>query len=210
MAQIKTFADLNDFWTEVSAFAAQPSRMALSGGSAASVVEHLKITEETEIFLADERCVGTDDENSNARLIREKLSNRKYTDQLDFYKPGLSAQECAAEYELQLKTENDYLFDLVVLGVGPDGHTASLFPGAEALMADGLTTVAQTEVFAVRERLSLTFKALEASAKILVLLQGKGKKEIFEIITNVETDSAEYPARRLLDFPQAHIYWLNV
>jgi 6-phosphogluconolactonase len=209
MATIKTFSEASTFWAAVKAMSPKLDRLALSGGSAASAVEYLNIQADTEVFLADERCVGTDDENSNARLIREKLKGKKFIDQLDFYKPGMSAQECAAEYELQLKTENENLFDLVVLGVGPDGHTASLFPQSEALAAQGFTTVSYTEAFAVKNRLSLTFSALKDAQKIVVLLQGKSKQEIFEIITNPQTDPNQYPARTLLDWPQVHIYWLN-
>lgn len=209
MAEIKTFTDRDKFWDAVETVAGSPERLVMSGGSAANFLDEVFLPDEVEVFLADERCVGTDDENSNAKLIREKLKGQKFIDQLDFYKPGLSAQECAAEYELQLKTENKFLFDLVVLGVGPDGHTASLFPYSASLQAKTLTAVAHTDEFAIRDRLTLTFASLRMSKTILVLLQGKGKQEIFETITNNQTDGCQFPASQLLDFSQAHIYWLN-
>jgi len=210
MAEMRTFTSEDELWTVVETLSSWPDRLAMSGGSAANFLDHVFIPDTTEIFLADERCVPPDHKDSNAKLIRTKLKIRNFVDRLDFYKPGFSAAECAAEYELALKTDQDNLFDLVVLGVGPDGHTASLFPDAEALSADGLTVATQApNAFAVKHRLSLTYTALKSAKTVLVLLQGASKKEIFKIITNPETDKQKYPARELLDWPNAHIYWLN-
>lgn len=188
-----------------------PERLAMSGGSAADFLDHVFVPDTAEIFLADERCVPSSDKDSNARLIRTKLKEKNFVDRLDFYKAGMSAAECAAEYELQLKTDQAYLFDLVVLGVGPDGHTASLFPGAGALeVADQLTVATQAPpAFAVKDRLSLTFCALKKAKTVLVLLQGKEKKEIFETITNPKVDKQEFPAGELLDWDNVHIFWLD-
>lgn len=210
MAEIKMFTDSDEFWDAVETVSGSPSRLAMSGGSAANFLDEVFIPDGAEIFLADERCVGTDDDDSNARLIRSKLAGKEFVDQLDFYKPGMSAAECAAEYELQLKTDEAHLFDVTVLGVGPDGHTASLFPGSPALDEKSLTLFTEAPaLFAVKDRLSLSFVALKQSKLVLVLLQGAGKQEIFETITNPSTSKGLYPARELLDWSNAHIYWLN-
>lgn len=209
MAQVEIFTTRSDFWKAVQALVRTPQRIALSGGSAVAICDYLPLTPKTEVFLVDERWVSHDDPDSNARQIRTRLTGRNFLDRLDFYKPGFSSAECAAEYALQLKTDHDYLLDVVVLGVGPDGHTASLFPTAEALESEELTTVAHTDTFAVKERLSLTFKALSQAQTVLVLLQGQGKKEIFERIIDPQTDAKAYPARTLLDWSNVHIYWLK-
>jgi 6-phosphogluconolactonase len=211
MAVIKTFTNEDTFWTEIESLSSWPERLAMSGGSAADFLDHVFVPDTAEIFLADERCVPDSHPDSNARLIRTKLKQKNFVDQLDFFKPGFSAAECAAEYELQLKTEGENLFDLVVLGVGPDGHTASLFPEAEALtIQHQLATVTQAPpLFAIQERLSLTFEALAQSKTVLVLLQGRAKQEIFETITNPQSSKTAFPARDLLDWDNAHIYWLK-
>jgi len=211
MADIKTFTNADEFWTVVETLSSWPDRLAMSGGSAADFLDHIFVPDTAEIFLADERCVPANDKDSNAGLIRKKLKEKNFVDRLDFYKSGMSAAECAAEYELELKTDSEHLFDLAVLGVGPDGHTASLFPQSPALaVTDSLAVATQAPAeFAVADRLSLTFTALNQSKTVLVLLQGHSKKEIFKTITNPETDASKYPARTLLDWDNAHIFWLN-
>lgn len=211
MADIKTFTNADEFWTVIETLSSWPERLAVSGGSAANYLDNIFVPDTAEIFLADERCVPAHDKDSNAGLIRKKLKEKNFIDRLDFYKPGMSAAECAAEYELELKNEESCLFDVVVLGVGPDGHTASLFPSSPALkVAESLAVATQApSEFAVADRLSLTFSALKQAKTVLVLLQGQNKKEIFKTITNPETDANEYPARTLLDWDNAHIFWLN-
>ncbi len=211
MAEIKTFTKPDQLWTLVESLSSWPERLAMSGGSAANYLDHIFVPDTAEIFLADERCVPSNHPDSNAGLIRKKLKEKNYVDRLDFYKPGMSAAECAAEYELELKTEDDYLFDVAVLGVGPDGHTASLFPDSSALqVTDSLCLEAEAPaLFAVKERLTLTFEALKKSKKVIVLLQGRGKKEIFKTITDPKTDKQKFPARELLDWDNAYIFWLN-
>lgn len=210
MAEIKTFTDEDEFWTVVETVSSWPDRLAMSGGSAAKFLDQVFVPDTTHIFLADERYVNSAHPDSNAKLIRTKFKEKNFVDRLAFYKQGLTSAECVSRYEKILETDNENLFDVVVLGVGPDGHTASLFPNSEALKAEGLTVATQApKGFAVKDRLSLTFTALKSAKTVLVLLQGSSKKEIFKIITNPETDKHEFPARELLDWDNAHIYWLN-
>ena len=100
MAEMRTFTSEDELWTVVETLSSWPDRLAMSGGSAANFLDHVFIPDTTEIFLADERCVPPDHKDSNAKLIRTKLKIRNFVDRLDFYKPGFSAAECAAEYEL--------------------------------------------------------------------------------------------------------------
>ncbi len=211
MAEIKTFTDEDAFWTTIESVSSWPDRLVMSGGSAANFLDQVFVPDTTHIFLADERYVNSAHPDSNAKLIRRKFKEKNFVDRLAFYKQGLTPEECAERYEEILKTDNEYLFDLVVLGVGPDGHTASLFPNSAALNSKNLTVAVQApKEFAVKDRLSLTFNALKSAKTVLVLLQGISKKEIFKIITNPETDKHEFPARELLDWDNTHIYWLNV
>ena len=211
MAEIKSFTERDQFWATIETIANWPERLVVSGGSASNFLDEVFVPDTAEIFLADERCVPDSHKDSNAGLIRKKLREKNFVDRLDFYQAGMSAAECAAEYDLKLKTDQEHLFDLVVLGVGPDGHTASLFPESDALtVTDKLCVATEAPAeFAIKERLSLTFEALRQAKTILVLLQGSNKADIFKTITDSQTDPNLFPARTLLDWPNVHIFHLN-
>ncbi len=127
-----------------------------------------------EVWWADERCVPPDDERSNYRLVRESLLDR-----LD-RKPSiehrvrgeLSPEEAADAYELELR---GVVFDLALLGIGPDGHTASLFPNDPALDELGRRAVAVPR--ADVDRVTATIPQLNASPTVVFLVVGGEKAE---------------------------------
>ncbi len=136
----------------------------------------------TRFWLGDERCVGTEDERCNYRMIKASL--------LDPLAPltqpdvrrirGELGPEAAAEdYERELREAGSPEFDLVLLGIGPDGHTASLFPGQASLSASPRLVVgvpeAGLEPFV--SRVSLTLAALTASRRVVVLACGEAKAD---------------------------------
>jgi 6-phosphogluconolactonase len=130
-----------------------------------------------EVWWADERCVPPDDERSNYRLARESLLDR-----LD-RKPSiehrvrgeLSAEEAADAYELELR---GVVFDLVLLGIGPDGHTASLFPNDPALDELGRRAVAVPRPDV--DRVTATIPQLNASTTVVFLVTGAEKADAAE------------------------------
>jgi 6-phosphogluconolactonase len=130
-----------------------------------------------EVWWADERCVPPDDERSNYRLARESLLDR-----LD-RKPSiehrvrgeLSAEEAADAYERELR---GVVFDLVLLGIGPDGHTASLFPNDPALDELGRRAVAVPRLDV--DRVTATIPQLNASTTVVFLVTGAEKADAAE------------------------------
>ena len=218
-ARIHEFSDEKEFWLALQTATGQAFEgvdepyIAASGGSSAKVFDYLDeaALKESTVWLVDERYVPFDHTDSNAQLIATKVA--KKTKRMCPFDTFLSPDEAADKYEEALRqrlAEEGYLFDVTFLGVGPDGHTASLFPndpGCE--VEDYLVTITQTEEFVVKDRLTLTFTGIELSQRIIVVMIGKGKKDIFDIITNKDTDPKEYPARRLLDWPQVDVFWLN-
>ncbi len=130
-----------------------------------------------EVWWADERCVPPDDERSNYRLVRESLLDR-----LD-RKPAaehrvrgeLSPEEAADAYDIELR---GVVFDLAFLGIGPDGHTASLFPNDPALdeLRRRALAVARPDV----HRVTATIPQLNASDTVVFLVSGEDKADAAE------------------------------
>ena len=216
---IYKFTDQVEFWQQVLSAvdqtvleASDVFRLAMSGGSAAQLLDHLRATDfdfsKTELWQVDERFVPVDDLDSNIRLLDTKLGEtpieRKYFPILETREASVSA------YNSQLKEDPDgYLFDLTILGVGPDGHTASLFPNTAVLETEALVVSSETIVFAVRERMSLSFAAIAKSRRVLILMMGAGKADIFATLTDPATSYLDCPGKKALDMPQTDVLWLN-
>ncbi len=151
--------------------------VALSGGStprpAYSAAARLASDwSRVELWWADERCVPPDDERSNYRLVRESLLDRlDRAAAIEHRIRGELRRERAAEtYEAELR---GVVFDFVLLGVGPDGHTASLFPNDPALEELRRRAVAVSRVDV--DRVTVTIPALNASETVVFLAVGEEK-----------------------------------
>jgi len=136
----------------------------------------------TTFWLGDERCVEPDDERSNYRMIRETLLDSLAgvtQPTVHRIKGELGPERAADDYERRLREAGSSEFDLVLLGIGPDGHTASLFPGQETLEEHSRLVVgvpeAGLEPFV--PRVSLTINALTASQRIVFLAKGEAKAD---------------------------------
>ena len=159
--------------------AAAGGHIALSGGStpgpAYEVAAELQPDwSRAELWFADERCVRPDDESSNYHLVRERLIDRLERG------PGaehrirgeLPPEEAAAAYETELRGVE---LDLVLLGIGADGHTASLFPNDPALEERERKAVAvRRPDFA---RVTLTLPVLRATPTVVFLVTGEDKAD---------------------------------
>jgi 6-phosphogluconolactonase len=124
-----------------------------------------------EIFFADERCVPPDDERSNFRLVREALGDVGAT--IHRIEGELSPDEAAARYDELVRGRT---LDLVLLGIGPDGHTASLFPGAPALdERERAAVAAEAGMEPLVLRVTLTLPVLNAARSAVFLVTGAAK-----------------------------------
>jgi len=156
----------------------QPHTLALAGGSTPRVLYEQMADcnlpwPDMEIFFTDERCVPADDQDSNFRMANEALLSKVAVNVHRM--PG---ERCDADdYETEMRGVFGATpaFDLVLLGLGADGHTASLFPGDTALEED------QHWVVAVRrpdhERLTLTLAVLSSARTALFLVTGPTKRD---------------------------------
>lgn len=133
----------------------------------------------TTFWLGDERCVDPDDERANYRMIKESLLDPLGTPTMMRIKGELGPDVGAEDYERQLRDAGPPEFDLVLLGIGPDGHTASLFPDQESLsVTDRLAVgVPQAGLEPFVARITLTFPALAAARQLVVLASGESKAD---------------------------------
>jgi 6-phosphogluconolactonase len=167
-----------DAAAELLAHAAQRGgHVALSGGSTPRPAYETAARLEpdwsrVELWWADERCVPPADERSNYRLVRESLLDRldKGAAIEHRIRGELTPEKAAEAYEAELR---GVVFDLVLLGIGPDGHTASLFPNDPAL--DELRRRAVAVRRADVDRVTVTIPPLNASETIVFLVVGPEK-----------------------------------
>ena len=138
------------------------------------------------LWFGDERCVAPDDERSNYLMVKtellDPLSAGGETPEVHRIKGELGWSEAADAYEAELRAAGPPVLDLILLGVGPDGHTASLFPGKPALAERDrlIVGVPEAGLEPFVPRVSFTFPALAGAAKIVFLIAGAAKAEIVE------------------------------
>jgi 6-phosphogluconolactonase len=150
------------------------AHVALSGGSLSRAYERvgplLSDWRGVHLWYGDERCVPLDDEESNHRLATSSLDAPDAT-----WHPvptHLGCEEAAAAYAQEIA---DVTLDVAVNGMGPDGHTASLFPGFAQVHADGVCVAVHDSPKPPPDRVTLTFGKLNASHRILLVVAGAEK-----------------------------------
>jgi len=187
----------------IECFHARPNdgySMALSGGDTArrcyerladdagTQIEWWKV----DVYWGDERCVPSDHESSNYRLAREALLDRVGAANATY---PMRCEEGADPYQLRIGELGK--FDLVHLGLGPDGHTASLFPRSTALDADpGRLVVMNDDPTGNNPlpRMTLTFAGIARARLVLVTVSGEEKRDAF---ARVQRDDPDCPGSHI-------------
>lgn len=157
------------------------------------------------VFWGDERYVSHDDPRSNFRTARESLLDhvpcpRAQIHPMPTPATSANADEAAFEYERTLRECFDpasVVFDLVLLGLGADGHTASLFPHSAALRESTSLVVAVTTAADPPIRLTLTWPPLIGASRIFVMAAGPEKQAALEHVLAPNADAERYPAAAL-------------
>jgi 6-phosphogluconolactonase len=137
---------------------------------------------DTTYWLGDERCVPPDDERANFRMIEESLLgplSGVTEPTFKRIKAELGPDEGADDYERELTEAGPPRFDLLLLGIGPDGHTASLFPDQQTV-TDRSRLVVGVEMSGLEPfvpRVSFTFEAIARARRVVVLVSGESKAD---------------------------------
>lgn len=187
--------------------------IALSGGSTpkeiyqslAKKLSFMPFTNPVHFYQVDERHVPATNKDSNQKMITEAfatLTNLKLKNvHFHFFDTSLPLEKSLKNYTKELPKS----FDLMILGIGPDGHTASLFPNSKELTSKASVAHTTTKEFAVKDRLTLTFGPILKSKNLLVLL--KNKPEIIAEINSPTKSPKEFPAHKLTSHKKLNIYF---
>lgn len=162
------------------------------------------------VFFGDERTVAPDHEDSNYRMAREALLDHVRVGSVHRMRCELPPDEAVAAYEEQLReffgSEELPQFDLVLLGIGGDGHTASLFPETPALEVQDRWVAANPVPKMDTIRITLTVPVINAARSVVFLVAGEDKAEALKEILEGDADPREYPARLIQ--PPAGPEWM--
>ena len=186
----------------MAAFAGRPEELfglALSGGSTARPCYEQLATRSVDaidwlsvnVYWGDERCVPADHPDSNQLLGRQALLERVGAANAVY---PMNCDEGPDAYQLRLGEIGK--LDVIHLGMGPDGHTASLFPHSPALDADPGQLVARNEDPSGRNpypRLTLTYTGIARSRLVIFTVAGEQKREVLQAVI----DGADLPAARV-------------
>ncbi|MGZ4713012.1 MAG: 6-phosphogluconolactonase [Acidimicrobiia bacterium] len=188
----------------------RPRSIALSGGETARAgYERLAAADadwsDTEIWFGDERWVPVSDPDSNEGMARAAWLDHTTTGPVHSLVEAAGADRldidaAAVAYERALRA--DPPLDLVHLGLGPDGHTASLFPGSPALDVTDRWIVATGDDRHPHPRLTLTFPAIAVTRLVVVTVAGASKRSA---VAGVRAGDTRLPAARL---DAAEVVWL--
>jgi 6-phosphogluconolactonase len=169
-----------------------------------------------QFFFGDERHVPPDDADSNFRMASEAMLAKAQVDskQVHRIKGEIeNAAEAAAEYERDLRMsfrlEEGQLprFDLVLLGMGPEGHTASLFPGTKALKEERRIVVSNWVGKLYTDRITLTPPVLNNAARVVFMVQGAEKAPALKAVLEGPYEPEQLPAQ-IIHPQQGKVLWL--
>jgi 6-phosphogluconolactonase len=161
----------------------RPASIALSGGGTAedaygALAQRGLDWSGTEVYLGDERFVPVNDPDSNEGMIRRTLFADAEPKVLhSMTNAGATVEDAAHAYDALVRGRDP--IDIVHLGLGPDGHTASLFPGAATLSILDQLVVSAGDELHPHPRLTFTFPAIARSPLVVVTVAGAGKRDAF-------------------------------
>ncbi len=195
--------------------------LALSGGSTPKKVfkylaaKHSKDTawSNTALYWVDERCVPPGDNQSNYGLAKKYLLSKLKLKEENIHRihgedePGTESGRYEKEILDTVEVKYDLpRFDIILLGVGEDGHTASIFPENIQIFETDKICEVTAHPMTAEQRITLTGKVLNNAANVLFLVSGVGKAEVVSNILNKKEGSQNYPAG-MIDPQHGNLSW---
>jgi 6-phosphogluconolactonase len=198
--------------------------IALSGGSTPKNLYNLLVTNARNLlpwdrmffFWGDERHVPPNDPDSNYRMANETMLSKIPVAAGNVFRipaenPDAAAAAAAYEQTLrkffQLEPAQFPTFDLILLGMGPDGHTASLFPGTKALQEKTRLVVANWVEKLKTSRITLTLPVLNAARCVTFLVSGTDKAAVLRAVLEEDVPAEQYPSK-LIRPSAGKLIWL--
>jgi 6-phosphogluconolactonase len=210
MAAARLFASC----VEKAAASRGVARIAISGGSTPKAMFKLLADpakafaatipwDKLQLFWVDERCVGPDDPESNYGVCRDLLLSKVAIPEANVFRMEgeLDPEEAASRYEstlrntMKLEGAESPAFDLVMLGMGPDGHTASLFPHTPALDEMGRLVVANHVAQKDTWRITLTWPVINHGAEVAFAIEGTEKADVLAEVLTGPRDPERLPSQ---------------
>ena len=203
-------AAARDFATKARAAIAERGRftVALAGGSTPKATYEILARDyadgldwsKVHVFFGDERTVPPDHEDSNYRMAHRTLLSHVPVGSIHRMRGELQPTEAAAAYEEELReffgaSDEPPSLDLILLGIGEDGHTASLFPETSALEVHDYWVVANPVLKLETTRLTLSVPVINSARAVNFLVAGEGKAEALKQILEGDADPRQYPAK---------------
>ena len=190
------------------------ARIAISGGSTPKAAFQLLADptqpwrermpwDKLELFWVDERCVPPDHPDSNYRMTREAMLDHVplRPEQVHRMEGELDPEVAASRYEsllrnvFRLEGAESPSFDLVQLGMGPDGHTASLFPHTDAINELGRLVVANHVAQKDTWRITLTWPVINHASSVFFLIGGTDKAAVLKDVLTGPSDPERLPSQ---------------
>ncbi len=163
------------------------------------------------VYFGDERCVPPDDEQSNYLMARHTFLDAVGIPQANVHRirGELDPGHAANEYASILRTDlgNAPQFDLVLLGLGPDGHTASLFPGTPPDTDDDSLVRAVYAQSQMMWRVTMTPKVINLARTVAFAVEGPEKAQVFAAVYEGPRDPVKYPAQ-IVEPSSGQLIWL--
>ncbi len=165
--------------------------------------------EKIHFFFGDERHVPPDHADSNYHMASESLLSKVPIPQANIHRVRAeleSAEEAADLYEIDVRdyfrpevgdSNPDFVpvFDLIMLGMGPDGHTASLFPGSDALNENRRLVVANWVEKFNTFRITFTYRLINNASEVMFLVTGKDKTDMLHNVLEGDPSGKTYPSQ---------------
>lgn len=197
-------------------------RIALSGGSTPKTLYTRLSSDDlkkqmpwrsTHFFWSDERTVPPDHPDSNYRMAREAMFKHVDVSESQIHRIHAEVEDpnrAAEEYEKEIRQHFNVVtdvpqFDLILLGMGPDGHTASLFPGTEALNEQIRLVVSNWVSKFNTHRITFTVPLINHAATVMFLVCGEDKAATLKAVLEGPYDPEVYPSQLIK--PDGDLIW---